>query len=149
MNLKFYLNRRGIALFAMLVLTLIQVSVFLSFSTDNNGDPNAYVHIAKTIFKEKFEFRSFRFVGYPLFLKISTLNVSNINLLFLIQSCLFLSAVYFFGRAVTKTFLGFVIVVVPGIVPSIAYLSKLPFPDCLILSLILFLLGNVIKKNYK
>lgn len=118
---------------------------FLFVPTDFNGDPNEYVGIAMDSFQGISTIRMF---GYPLFLSIVSFNFSVLNLIFFAQSIIFLLCLrYFAFTLVHKASLRWIVYVV-ALVPSVAYMQKLLFPDGLILSLMLLFLGLLVNRKY-
>jgi hypothetical protein len=120
---------------------LLHAIIFFTIATDNNGDPNEYIVIARTLFSPDSPINPNRFVGYPFFLKITSLNLYLLNLTFFVQHVLFLFSLWFFAKKVTDTALLKALIYLPALIPSIAYIPNLLFPDCLILSLLLIFSG--------
>ena len=128
-----------IAWFIFGCICLLHLIIFFTITTDNNGDPNEYLAIARTLFMADSPINPNRFIGYPLFLKVTSLNLRLINLTFFAQHILFLFALWFFAKKITDIPLFRALIYLPGLIPSIAYIPNLLFPDCLILSLLLLL----------
>lgn len=119
----------------------LHIIIFFTVATDNNGDPNEYIVIARTLFSVDAPINPNRFIGYPLFLKISSLNLYLLNLTFFVQHVLFLFSLWFFANKITNLSSLKALIYLPALIPSIAYIPNLLFPDCLILSLLLFFSG--------
>ena len=126
---------------------LLQAWVFLVVPTDNNGDPNEYLDIARRLFSGEASISFNRFIGYPAIIKAVTLDLSFLNLLFLFQSVLFISALIYFANSFSLPPLLRSLVYLPGLIPAVAYMQKLVFPDGIILSLILILVAQLRNKN--
>lgn len=120
-------------------VVLLHIIVFFTIATDNNGDPNEYIAIARSLFSADAPINPNRFVGYPFFLKITSLNLALLNLTFFAQHVLFLFSLWFFANKVTDAPILRALIYVPALIPSIAYIPNLLFPDCVILSLLLIL----------
>jgi hypothetical protein len=118
---------------------LLHIIVFFTIATDNNGDPNEYIAIARSLFSADAPINPNRFVGYPFFLKITSLNLALLNLTFFAQHVLFLFSLWFFANKVTDIPIFRALLYLPALIPSIAYIPNLLFPDCVILSLLLIL----------
>ena len=126
-----------------LVLSLVIVLqgwIFLVVPTDNNGDPNDYLRIAKSL-GTTISFN--RFIGYPVIIKALSLNLSYLNLLFLFQSIFFIVALVCFAHSFGLPPLLRSLLYLPGLIPTVAYMQKLIFPDGIILSLLLILVAQI------
>jgi len=124
--------------FIFLLVSALQIVIFFTVATDNNGDPNDYLSIAKSLFSSDSKAGFLRFYGYPFFIKIASLNLYDLNLIFFSQSVIFLTSLYYFANVVGKSALWRCLIYMPGLIPAVAYLPKLIFPDSLVLSLLLF-----------
>ena len=114
--------------------------IIFSIPTDLNGDPNDYLHLARDLFSIETLSNFNRFIGYPIFIKISSLNLAQLNLTFVVQSLIFLIALYYFTHSISSKPLIRVLIYLPAFIPAVAYLPKLLFPDCLLLSFLLIFL---------
>ena len=119
----------------------LHIIIFFIIATDNNGDPNEYIAIARTLFSPDSPINPNRFVGYPFFLKITSLNLYSFNITFFAQHVLFLFSIWFFANKITDVPIFKALIYLPALIPAIAYIPNLLFPDCLILSLLLIFSG--------
>lgn len=126
-------------------MVILQAWVFLVVPTDNNGDPHDYLLMAQNLFSATTHGSFNRFIGYPLFIKIASLNVRNINLIFFVQSLFFVVALHCFASALSVTPTLQSLVYLPALIPALAYMQKLLFPDGLLLSLLLLFMVQVLK----
>lgn len=118
--------------------------VFLLVPTDNNGDPNDYMTVARTLFSENEGHVSIlRSFGYPLFIRITSLNLHHLNFTFFAQTIIFLCAIRYFSSRTTTSPILRTLLYLPALIPSTIYLQTLLFPDGLILSLLLFYIGSL------
>ena len=136
------------ARFTFLAVILLQVVIFLTIATDNNGDPNQYLEIARLLFSGDAPITLLRFIGYPVFIKFSSFNLYALNATFFCQYCLFTFSLWYFARSITAHPLLKVLIYLPALIPAVAYLPKLLFPDSLILSLILLFSAELYLKKY-
>jgi hypothetical protein len=132
----------------LILVIILQTWVFLVVPTDNNGDPNDYIHIAQNLFSRNPTVSLNRFFGYPLFIKLASLNLRSINLLFFVQSLLFVAAVSYFASSLSLPPMLRGLVYLPALIPSVAYMQKLIFPDGLILSLLLLFMIQILKGRF-
>jgi hypothetical protein len=131
----------------LILVIVVQAWVFLVVPTDNNGDPNDYLVIAQDLLSRKIPITFNRFIGYPLFVRIASFDLQNINLLFLVQSVLFVTALFYFVSSLSLPPVLRCLVCVPALIPGIAYMQKLLFPDGFILSLLLFFVVQLVKRK--
>lgn len=152
MSKKFLLRFRFLDHLPELILltaSALQLLIFFTVATDNNGDPNDYLEIAKRLFSSDAGVNPNRFYGYPLFIRITSLNLANLNLIFLIQSILLLYAVYYFSKSLPIKPFSRGLILLPTLIPAVAYTPKLLFPDSLITSLLLILAALLVNKKIK
>jgi len=142
------LRQKALEQLLLLLVIILQVWVFFGVPTDNNGDPNDYLLIARRLFSTGAPISFNRFIGYPLIIKILSLNLTHLNVLFFFQSTLFVAALVHFANAFALPSLLRCLLYLPGLIPSIAYLQKLIFPDGIILSLLLVFAAQLRKKNF-
>lgn len=83
----------------LILVIVLQAWVFLVAPTNINGDPNEYLHTARGLFSGDTSITFNRFIGYPLIIKLFSLNLHHLNLLFLCQSILFIIVLYHFAHA--------------------------------------------------
>ncbi|OFV80871.1 MAG: hypothetical protein A2Y78_08845 [Acidobacteria bacterium RBG_13_68_16] len=131
----------------LILVIVVQAWVFLMVPTDNNGDPNDYLVIAQGLFSRMTPFTLNRSIGYPLFIKVASLDLHNLNLLFLVQSVLFVVAIFYFASSLSLPPILRCLVCVPALIPGIAYMQKLLFPDGLILSLLLLFMIQLVRRK--
>lgn len=155
MNLSFLTSligresfQREVARFTFLGVIFLQAIIFFTIATDNNGDPNQYLEIAKSLFSSDAPITLLRFIGYPVFIKLSSFNLYALNATFFCQYCLFTFALWYFARSITAHPLLRALIYIPALIPAVAYLPKLLFPDSLILSLLLLFSAELYLKNY-
>lgn len=129
------------------LLVYISLIIF-SIPTDLNGDPNDYLYLARHLFSLETLSNFNRFIGYPIFIKISSLNLAQLNLTFVVQSIIFLVALYYFARSISSNPLIRVLIYLPAFIPAVAYLPKLLFPDCLLLSFLLLFCASLLRKHF-
>lgn len=135
-----------IARWAFFFLAMLHAIVYFTIATDNNGDPNEYLAIARSLFTFNAPINPNRFIGYPLFVKLTSLNLAWLNFTFLVQHLIFLFCLWIFAKQITDSPLFRVLIYLPAFIPAVIYLPNLLFPDCLILSLLL-LLGAELKND--
>jgi hypothetical protein len=126
----------------------LHLIIFFTIATDNNGDPNEYIYVARNLFSSDSGYSILRFFGYPIFIKITSLNFLSLNLTLLAQHLLFIWALWFFAHRVTRTPLLRALIYIPALVPALAYLPNLLFPDSLILSLLLIFSASLYSRRY-
>lgn len=122
--------------------------IFFTIATDNNGDPNEYIYVAKHLFSSDSGYSILRFVGYPFFIKITSLNLIALNLTLLIQHVLLLYALWHFANTITTKPILRALIYLPALIPAVAYLPNLLFPDSLILSLLLIFSASLFLQRY-
>jgi len=122
--------------------------IIFSIPTDLNGDPNDYLHLARDLFSMETLSNFNRFIGYPIFIKISSLNLAQLNLTFVVQSLIFLIALYYFAHSISSKPLIRLLIYFPAFIPAVAYLPKLLFPDCLLLSFLLLFCASLLQKHF-
>jgi hypothetical protein len=130
--------------FSFLALTVsICYSLFGNYP-NNWGDPLNYLSIAQSIDS----FNLMRFLGYPLFLKISSINLYFLFLPIIFQIALFIFSVTMLENQLNKLFKQSYLIYLLMAFPDITYLHTLMFPDSLILSMICLYIHFLIKNNY-
>jgi hypothetical protein len=134
-----------IVFFMLIILHLI---IYFTVATDNNGDPNEYLDIARSLFAFDAPMNANRFFGYPLFIYVSSLGLTALNITFLAQHIFFIIALRLFAKKITAVHMLRFLIYLPAFVPAIAYLPNLLFPDSLILSLLLLFSANIYSKNF-
>ena len=144
MGSKLYKNLEKICI---VLIIMLQGWVYLIVPTSNNGDATEYIKIALELFETDSEFKFLRLFGYPLLLKVFSVNLEFINLFFFFQSIFFVFTVIFFANKVCKNEKIRFIIYAPALVPSIAYMQKIIFPDGIITSLILLLFALILDKK--
>ncbi len=135
---------QGIFFALCIYLTLVLFSV----PTDFNGDPNDYIRLARDFFSTEIFANFNRFIGYPFFIKITSLNLIQLNLTFIFQLVLFLLSLRYFSHAVSNDPFIRILIYLPAFLPAVAYLPKLLFPDCLLLSLTLLFCSHLLKRHF-
>lgn len=152
MNIKVeILNSKYAPILEQVVFTALLVYLSLivfSIPTDLNGDPNDYLHLARHLISIETLSNFNRFIGYPIFIKISSLNLAQLNLTFVVQATILLLALYYFARSITSNPLIRVLIYLPAFIPAVAYLPKLLFPDCLLLSFLLLFCGALLRNHF-
>lgn len=128
---------------------LLHVIIYFTVATDNNGDPNEYLEVSRTIFSNSWSVNVLRFFGYPLFINITSLGLTTVNLTFLAQHAIFLFALRFFAIKITSIPLLRALIYLPALIPAVGYLPNLLFPDSLILSFLLFFSACLYVRNYR
>ena len=129
-------------------IILLHFIIFFTIATDNNGDPNEYIYVAKYLFSSDSGFSILRFVGYPFFIKITSLNLLALNLTLLIQHILLLYSIWYFANTITTKPILRALIYLPALIPAVAYLPNLLFPDSLILSLLLIFSASLFLQRY-
>lgn len=129
-------------------LVIYQTLIVFSIPTDINGDPNDYIRIARNLSMEEVFSGLHRFVGYPLFIKLVSLNLAQLNLVFIGQLFIYLISLRIFASSISSDSAIRAFIFLPGFLPSIAYLPKLLFPDCLLLSIFLIFSAALLKKRF-
>ena len=128
--------------FCFLVLVIsICYSIFGNFP-NNWGDPLEYLHQA-----ENFRLNLTRFIGYPLFIKIFSLNLYIIFIIPIIQTIIFIFSVVLLESEINKKNKKSYFIYLLSAFPDITYMHTLLFPDSLILSLLCFYIYFLIKKK--
>jgi hypothetical protein len=140
--------QKEVARFTFLAVIFLQAIIFFTIATDNNGDPNQYLEIAKSLFSGNAPITLLRFIGYPVFIKLTSFNLYALNATFFCQYCLFTFSLWYFARSITKRPLLKALIYIPALIPAVAYLPKLLFPDSVILSLLLLFSSELYLKNY-
>ncbi|MBT8609463.1 hypothetical protein G6660_05315 [Polynucleobacter paneuropaeus] len=130
-----------------IALLVYLMAFFFAIASDINGDPNEYIALARDFFSLKILANPGRFIGYPLFIKLTSLNLRYLNLTFFVQLVVFLYSIRFFAHSISRKPLVRIFIYLPGFLPAIAYLPKLIFPDSLVLSLFLLLIGALIRRR--
>lgn len=125
-------------------LTLILFSV----PTDFNGDPNDYIRMARELFSTEIFSNFNRFIGYPIFIKFTSLNLAQLNLTFVCQLVILLFSLRYFAQTVSDDPFIRVLMYLPAFLPAIAYLPKLLFPDSLLLSLFLLFCSTLLRRHF-
>jgi hypothetical protein len=144
-NSKYALICEQVVFTALLVYISL---IIFSIPTDLNGDPNDYLYSARNLFSLETLSNFNRFIGYPIFIKISSLNLAQLNLTFVVQSIIFLVALYYFARSISSNPLIRVLIYLPAFIPAVAYLPKLLFPDCLLISFLLLFCASLLRKHF-
>jgi hypothetical protein len=85
--------QKEVARFTFLAVIFLQSVIFLTIATDNNGDPNQYLEIARLLFSGDAPITLLRFIGYPVFIKLSSFNLYALNATFFCQYFLFTFAI--------------------------------------------------------
>ena len=128
--------------FCFLVLVIsICYSIFGNFP-NNWGDPLEYLHQA-----ENFRLNLTRFIGYPFFIKIFSLNLYIIFIIPIIQTIIFIFSVVLLESEINKKNKKSYLIYLLSAFPDITYMHTLLFPDSLILSLLCFYIYFLIKKK--
>lgn len=128
--------------FCFLVLVIsICYSIFGNFP-NNWGDPIEYLHQA-----ENFRLNLTRFIGYPFFIKIFSLNLYIIFIIPIIQTIIFIFSVVLLESEINKKNKKSYFIYLLSAFPDITYMHTLLFPDSLILSLLCFYIYFLIKKK--
>jgi hypothetical protein len=117
---------------------------FLLVPTDNNGDPHDYMTVARTLFSgDQNHVSILRSFGYPLFVKITSINLHHLNLTFFVQTIILLCSIRYFSNCTTTSPILRALLYLPALIPSVIYLQTLLFPDGLILSFLLLYIGSL------
>lgn len=131
-----------------IALCIYLMLILFSIPTDFNGDPNDYIRLARDLFSTEAFTNLNRFIGYPIFIKLTSFNLMQINLTFVCQLVIFLFSLRYFANTVSNHPYIKVFIYLPGFLPAIAYLPKLLFPDCLLLSLFLLFCSALLRRNF-
>src|SRR5436309_13710675 len=75
------LRQRALEQLLLLLVIILQVWVFFGVPTDNNGDPNDYLLIARRLLSTGAPISSNRLIGYPLIIKILSLTLIRLHVL--------------------------------------------------------------------
>jgi len=134
--------------FLFIALAGYQLLIIFSVATDINGDPNDYIRLARDFFNPEVFSNFNRFIGYPLFIKLTSFNLVYLNLVFIVQLGIFLASLRSFAYSLSDDPLVRILVYLPAFLPAVAYLPKLLFPDCLLLSLFLLLCGSLLRRRF-
>ena len=127
--MNYEIKKRYLSFLALTVS--ICYSLFGNYS-NNWGDPLNYLSIAQSIDS----FNLMRFLGYPLFLKISSINLYFLFLPIIFQIALFIFSITTLENQLNKFFKQSYLIYLLMAFPDITYLHTLMFPDSLILSMI-------------
>ena len=117
-------------------------SIFGTFP-HNEGDPIDYLGLAKNL-----EFDLMRSPGYPIFLKIFSLNLRFLYIPTIIQICLFLLSILLVERELNKITKKSYFIFLISAFPNITYLQTLMFPDGIVLSFLLIYIYFLIREKY-
>jgi hypothetical protein len=130
--------------FSFLILTIsICYSLFGNYP-NNYGDPLNYLSIANSIGDANL----MRFPGYPLFIKVFSLNLYFLFLPPIFQVCIFIFSITLLENEVSKSFKKSYLIYLLMAFPDITYLHILMFPDSLILSMLCLYVYFLIKNNF-
>lgn len=132
----------------ILSVIILQAWIFLVVPTDNYGDPSEYINIAKSLFEGDSQYQYNRMFGYPLLLKIFSFNLVSINTFFLFQSALFTFSLIYYAKTITEHPILRCIIYLPALVPSVAYMQKILFPDGVITSIVLLTMACLVNKRF-
>jgi len=130
--------------FSFLILTIsICYSLFGNYP-NNWGDPKVYLDIASN-----FDDLSLtRFLGYPLYLKIFSLNLRLIYLPAIFQVIIFVISIILLEREINKkndkSYFIYLLMSLPGI----TYTHILMFPDSLVLSMLCLYVFFLLRNNF-
>lgn len=128
--------------FCFLVLVIsICYSIFGNFP-NNWGDPLEYLGQA-----ENFRLNLTRFIGYPLFIKIFSLNLYIIFIIPIIQTIIFIFSLILLESEINKKNKKSYLIYLLSAFPDITYMHTLIFPDSLVLSLLCFYIYFLIRKK--
>jgi len=142
----FSLNHEKILVISKSILIISICYSLFGLTPNNFGDPNDYINLAKNNLISNTLLRSF---GYPLFIKITSLNINYLYITIIFQIIIFYFAILKLEKSLSKySKFSFLIILLLSF-PKFSYSQTLLFPDGLILSLFIFLLVNIIEKNYK
>lgn len=131
-----------------ITLCIYLTLILFSIPTDFNGDPNDYIRLARELFTTDIFANFNRFIGYPIFIKLTSLNLAQLNLTFICQLVILLFSLRYFAQTVSYDPLIRALMYLPGFLPAIAYLPKLLFPDCLLLSLFLLFCSALLRRHF-
>ena len=113
---------------------------------NNYGDPNNYIDIAISLNSAHL----LRFPGYPLFIKITSLNTNFLYITIIVQFIIYIIATLSLEKILKKYSKFYFFPTLILSFPKIVYMQMLLFPDGLILSLLIFLICNLLNRiNYK
>jgi len=113
---------------------------------NNYGDPNNYIDIAIALNSAHL----LRFPGYPLFIKITSLNTNLLYVTVIAQFIIFIIAVFSLEKILKKFSKYYFLPTIFLSFPKIVYMQILLFPDGIILSLLILLISSVLNRiNYK
>jgi hypothetical protein len=113
---------------------------------NNYGDPNNYIDIAISLNAAHL----LRFPGYPLFIKITSINTSLLYITVVVQFLIYIVAIFSLEKVLKKYSKFYFFPTLILSFPKIIYMQMLLFPDGLILSLLIFLICNLLNEiNYK
>tara|TARA_B100000767_G_scaffold227884_1_gene218044 strand:+ start:158 stop:1450 length:1293 start_codon:yes stop_codon:yes gene_type:complete len=113
---------------------------------NNYGDPNNYIDIAISLNSANL----LRFPGYPLFIKITSLNTNLLYITIIVQFLIYIIATLSLEKVLKKYSKFYFFPTLILSFPKIVYMQMLLFPDGLILSLLILLICNILNEiNYK
>ena len=135
--------------FSFLILTISICYALFGTLPSNYGDPFVYLLLAKDIFSGISQFEVLRSPGYPLFLKIFSINLKFVYLITIFQIIIFVFCAVLLEREVNKHHKKSYIIYLLLAFPDITYMQTLMFPDGLIFSMICLYIYSLLIKNFK
>lgn len=135
--------------FSFLIFTISICYALFGTLPNNYGDPFVYLLLADNIFGEISQFELLRAPGYPLFLKIFSINLKFVYLITIFQILIFVFSAILIENEVNKHHKNSYIIYLLLAFPDITYMQTLMFPDGLILSFILLYTYSLLIKNFK
>jgi hypothetical protein len=118
---------------------------------NNWGDPVAYIHYAKQIsFSSLLNFHTelfFKFHGYPLFIKLTSINFNYFYLVIISQYLIRLISIFYLEKQLRKITKHSYLVFLFSAFPKFIYMNNILFPDALICSLIFFLIAFLLNNS--